>query len=41
MEDEIEYCPYCGWNLYSDYFLGNNGLIKKYWCSFCGWFGDV
>jgi hypothetical protein len=34
---QIEYCPECTWNLYSDFFLGNNGLVEKFWCSFCGW----
>ena len=34
--DEIHYCPYCHWNLYSAFFPGNNGLVRKYYCSFCG-----
>jgi predicted RNA-binding Zn-ribbon protein involved in translation (DUF1610 family) len=39
--DEIVYCPECGWNAESDFFPGNNGLVVKYWCSFCGWFGTI
>lgn len=41
IEPEIHYCKECGWNLYASFFPGNNGSIEKYWCSFCGYFGDV
>lgn len=36
-EDKIEYCPECHWNMYKIYVEGNNGLVEKYWCSFCGY----
>jgi len=34
--DIIIYCPYCSWNLESGLFFGNNGVVRKYWCSHCG-----
>jgi predicted RNA-binding Zn-ribbon protein involved in translation (DUF1610 family) len=34
--DSEEYCPECGWNMYRIFVPGNNGLVEKYWCSFCG-----
>jgi len=37
IEPEIQYCPECGWNLYTNFFPGNNGLVEKMWCSFCGY----
>jgi hypothetical protein len=42
--DEIHYCPNprCGYNLYSQFFPGNNGLVREWYCSFCGLFvGEI
>jgi hypothetical protein len=41
IENEITYCPECGWNVEWEFFPGNNGLIEKHWCSHCGYFGDA
>jgi hypothetical protein len=39
-EDKIEYCPSCGWNIYRMLVPGINGLVEKYWGSFCGYEGE-
>ena len=38
---EVEYCPECGWGVTQSLFPGNNGLVEKQWCSYCGWFGVI
>ena len=39
IEPIIDYCEFCGWNLYSyGFIIGNNGPVEKFYCSFCGWF---
>lgn len=36
-----DYCPDCGyWDLLRSLWPGNNGLIEKWQCTFCGWIGD-
>jgi hypothetical protein len=39
IEPEIIYCPDCGWGMDFVFFPGNNGLIIKEYCSFCGYIG--
>jgi hypothetical protein len=36
IDKEIIYCPYCTWNLTSALFPGNNGLVEKWYCQWCG-----
>ena len=35
-DDEIHYCPECGWSMEHVLWPGNNGLIVKLCCSHCG-----
>jgi len=34
--ESTEYCPECGWNMYRTLWPGNNGLVVRQQCSFCG-----
>jgi len=35
-DDEIHYCPECGWSMDHVLWPGNNGLIIKEACNHCG-----
>ncbi len=39
-QEEIEYCPDCGWNMYSVLWPGNNGMVIRKACDHCGYLGQ-